>query len=363
MLPTTMTAAVLYGPGDLRVETRPVPPVDLNDVAINVAFCGICGTDLHYWDGWTFDAWLPNYDQPWVMGHEFTGTVEAVGEAVDAFAVGDRVVVEPKTPCHTCALCRKGLLNFCTGTRGLTRGGAWAEYTVVDHRNVVPVPDGLDASLVALTEPLGCVLRGFDRIHVSAGDSIFVAGAGPIGLMAVQLAKHTGAARVLVSEPHASRRKLVETLGADAIFDPMTDDVPAAVRDLTRGLGADICIEAAGANPAFQACIDSARDSGTILVLSLANPTVTFDLRPYDLFSHELRIVGSNTRLNTFERALDLVPRLDLKPIVTEVLPLGQAEAAVRRAKAGEGGKIVLDCSFGSTAQSLPSTPITGSCH
>jgi hypothetical protein len=190
-------------------------------------------------------------------------------------------------------------------------------------------------------------IPGFDRIDIAAGDFVFVAGAGPIGLLAMQMAKHCGASRVLVSEPHPSRRDLVAELGADLILDPTTDDVPAAVRDATRGLGADICIEAAGVNPAFQACIDSVRDSGTILVLSLANPEATFDLKPYDLFSHELRIVGSNTRLNTFQRALDLVPLLDLEPIVTEVLPLSEAVTGVRRAKAGEGAKIVLDCRGG----------------
>ncbi len=350
MLPKTMTAAVLYGPGDLRIETREVPTVEPNDVAVKVAFCGICGTDLHYWDGWTFDAWLPNYDEPWVPGHEFTGTIAAVGTNIDDSQVGDRIVVEPKTPCHTCAMCQKGLYNFCPVTQRLSRGGAWAEYVVVDRVNVFAVPEGLDDRLVSLTEPLGCVLRGFDRIGVEAGDFVFVAGAGPIGLMAIQLAKHTGAARVLVSEPHPSRRKLVEALGADAILDPTVEDVPAAVRAGTRGLGADICIEAAGVNPAFQACLDSVRDSGTVLVLSLSNPETTFDLKPYDLFSHELRIVGSNTRLDTFQRALDLLPLLNLEPIISEVLPLAQAETAVRRAKAGEGGKIVLDCRNGAAA-------------
>ena len=92
MLPTTMTAAVLHGPGDLRIETRPIPAVEPTDVAVDVEFCGICGTDLHYWDGWTFDAWLPNYDQPWVPGHEFTGKVAAVGSAVPDLSVGDCVV-------------------------------------------------------------------------------------------------------------------------------------------------------------------------------------------------------------------------------------------------------------------------------
>ena len=344
MLPEKMTAAVLYGAGDLRIEHLAVPPVAADDVAVRVNVCGICGTDLHYWDGWQFDAWFPPHPNPWVAGHEFTGMVVAVGEAVEGLSEGEWVVVEPATPCGECAICKRGMGNFCLGRRQLSRGGAWAEYVVIDHRNVVALPDGADPTMASLSEPLGCVLRGFDRINTRAGDHVFIAGAGPIGLMALQVAKHMGAARTIVSEPHPSRRHIAEQLGADAIIDPTHENVAGAVRELTRGIGADLAIEAAGVNPALQACLDNVRDSGTVLVLSVGNPDTTFQLRPFDLFGHELRIVGSNTRLDTFQRALDLIPVLHLEPIVTHHFPLAETATAVRQAKAGDGGKIMIHC-------------------
>ncbi len=344
MLPETMTAAVLHGPRDLRIEQCATPPVGAGDVAVRVHVCGICGTDLHYWDGWEFDAWFPPHPDPWVPGHEFTGTVVAVGEGVQGLSTGARVVVEPATPCGECDVCERGYGNFCPRRRGLYRGGAWAEYVIVSHHNVVALPDGVDPVLASMSEPLGCVLRGFDRISTRAGDHVFIAGAGPIGLMALQVAKHMGAAHTIISEPHPSRRLIAQRLGADAILDPTREDVSGAVRDLTRGLGADLAIEAAGANPALQACLDNVRDSGTILVLSVGNPDTTFQLRPFDLFGRELRIVGSNTRLNTFKRALDLIPVLDLAPLATHHFPLADAVTAVRQAKSGDGGKIMIHC-------------------
>ena len=344
MLPDSMIAAVLHGPGDLRIEDRPLPQPNDDDVTIRVRFCGICGTDLHYWDGWQFDAWLPSHAEPWVPGHEFTGSVVAVGDAVSDLTPGRQVVVDPWTPCGACPACARGLANFCQDRGARTSSGAWAEYVVVDHHNVTPLPEHLDPKLATLTEPLACVLRGFDRITPRAGDHVLITGAGPIGLLALRVAKHMGAAHVIASEPQAARREVLARLGADTILDPTADDVPDAVRDLTRGFGADLSIETSGANSGFQTCLEGVRDSGTVLVLSVGNPAATFELRLFDFFAHELRIVGSNTRLNTFGRALDLLPSLGLEPIITHQLPLGEAERAVRIAKSGRGAKVVLDC-------------------
>ena len=286
---------------------------------------------------------------PFVPGKAPAGVVEAVGDGVDRFKVGDRVLA-------------------------MAEEGGYAEQVTVAADQCYGLPDSMPyaaaAAMALVYDTAWVALR--DRVRVREGEVALILGAsGGVGYAALQLAHamgvrtlagiarpekaefvlDTGAEAVIdLSVPdlrEALRRQVYEAnggKGADVILDPTTDDVPAAVRDATRGLGADICIEAAGVNPAFQACIDSVRDSGTILVLSLANPEATFDLKPYDLFSHELRIVGSNTRLNTFQRALDLVPLLDLEPIVTEVLPLTEAVHGVRRAKAGKGGKIVLDC-------------------
>ncbi len=335
-------AAVLYGPGDLRVETLDVPPPGPDEVRLQVAFSGICGTDLHYWDGWKFDAWFPERSDPWVPGHEFSAAVQAVGPGVDDLAPGDLVVVEPNTGCEDCPTCDRGLVNFCPNKAIMARG-AWADHVNVGRRHVFPLPGAADPRLASLTEPLACVVRGFDRVTAAPGDTVLIAGAGPIGLLALQLAKHQGAAQTLVSEPIAARRALADTLGADHVLDPAEDDPAAAARDLTNGGGADVTIEAAGANAALQACLDSVRDSGVVLILSVGNPAARFDLRPFDFFAREISIIGSNTRVHTFQRALDLIPRLNLAPIITHEFDLADAAAAVQTAKSGQGAKVIFD--------------------
>ena len=334
--------AMLHGPGDIRIQPADIMPVGPNDVAIHVAISGICGTDLHYWDGWQFDAWFPEKPGPWVPGHEFTAVVQEVGSAVDDLTPGDPVVVEPGIPCDDCPSCERGRPNFCMNRLNLMRGG-WADHVVINRRHITTLPPGTDLVVASLTEPLACVLRGYDRVAVAPGDTVFIAGSGPIGLLALQVAKSQLAGQTIVSEPNAVRRSVADQLGADCILDPTNDDVVSTVRDMTKGFGADLCIEAAGANTAFSSCLSTVRDAGTVLVLSVGNPATKFELRPFDLFAHELAIVGSNTRLHTFHRALELIPNLNAEPIITHTFDLDDAVEAINTAKSGAGAKVVFD--------------------
>ena len=335
-------AAVLYGPGDLRVETRDVPPPGAGEVVLQVAVSGICGTDLHYWDGWQFDSWFPERSDPWIPGHEFTAVVQAVGPGVHDLKPGDGVAVEPNNSCEDCPECDRGMLNFCSNRLPMA-WGAWSDVVVANRHHITPLPSGADMRTASLTEPLACVVRGFDRVTVSPGDTVFVAGAGPIGLLALQVARHQGAGQTIVSEPGEIRRKLAATMGADLVLDPRVDDVVDATRSLTQGYGADLTIEAAGAGPAFQSCLDAVRDSGTVLVISVGSPSERFELRLYDFFARERTIVGSNTRVRTFERALELLPEIDVEPIITHTFDLDDAVEAVMTAKSGAGAKVVFD--------------------
>ena len=335
-------AAVLYGPGDLRVETRDVPPPGYDEVVLQVAVSGICGTDLHYWDGWQFDAWFPDRSDPWIPGHEFTAVVQAVGPGIDDLAPGDRVAVEPNNSCEDCPECDRRMLNFCSNRMPMA-WGAWSDVVIAKRHHITPLPAGADMRTSSLAEPLACVVHGFDRVTVSPGDTVFVAGAGPIGLLSLQVAKHQGAGQTIVSEPSQTRRRLAATLGADLVLDPTADDVVDATRSLTKGYGADLTIEAAGAGPAFQACLDAVRDSGTVLVISVGNPSERFELRLYDFFARERTIVGSNTRVRTFQRALDLLLELEVEPIITHTFDLDDAVEAVMTAKSGAGAKVIFD--------------------
>ena len=335
-------AAVLYGPGDLRLESRDVREPEAGEVVLQVAVSGICGTDLHYWDGWQFDSWFPERSDPWIPGHEFTATVQAVGPGVDDLKPGDGVAVEPNNSCEDCPECDRGMLNFCSNRMPMA-WGAWSDVVIANRHHLTPMPAGADMRTASLAEPLACVVRGFDRVTVTPGDTVFIAGAGPIGLLALQVAKHQGAAQTIVSEPGETRRTLAATLGADLVLDPTVDDTVEAARSLTNGFGADIAIEAAGAGPAFQACLDTVRDSGTVLVISVGNPSEMFELRLYDFFARERKIVGSNTRVHTFERALDLIPEINVEPIITHTFDLDDAVEAVMTAKSGAGAKVVFD--------------------
>ena len=219
-------------------------------MVLQVAVSGICGTDLHYWDGWQFDSWFPERSEPWIPGHEFTAVVQAVGPGVNDLKPGDAVAVEPNNSCEDCPECDRGMLNFCSNRLPMA-WGAWSDVVIANRHHVTPMPAGADMRTASLTEPLACVVRGFDRVTVNPGDTVLVAGAGPIGLLALQVAKHRGAGQTIVSEPGETRRKLAATMGADVVLDPTVDDVVDAARSLTQGFGADLTIEAAGAGPAF----------------------------------------------------------------------------------------------------------------
>ena len=268
--------------------------------------------------------------------------VQAVGPGVHDLKPGDGVAVEPNNSCEDCPECDRGMLNFCSNRLPMA-WGAWSDVVVANRHHITPLPSGADMRTASLTEPLACVVRGFDRVTVNPGDTVFVAGAGPIGLLSLQVAKHQGAGQTIVSEPGEIRRKLAATLGADLVLDPRVDDVVDATRSLTQGYGADLTIEAAGAGPAFQSCLDAVRDSGTVLVISVGNPSERFELRLYDFFARERTIVGSNTRVRTFERALELLPEIDVEPIITHTFDLDDAVEAVMTAKSGAGAKVIFD--------------------
>lgn len=295
-----MKAAVYHGQKDVRVEEVPEDDVGPADVRIDIEWCGICGTDLHeYVAGPILVPDTPHRRTgetvPVTLGHEFSGIVSEVGEAVGRLSVGDRVTVEPNIPCGTCLYCEEGKYNLCDDAAAIglqTDTGGFADNAVVPAQQVHKLPDSVTLRDGALVEPLAVGLHSVRRSGMSPGDNVAVFGTGPIGLTVVRAAVDGGAGRVFVSEPQALRRDRATELGADVAVDPMESNPVEVIRDRTPG-GVDVAFEYAGVEASFNAAVRSTRKSGTVVVGSLSEEETTTDLN--EIVTAERTVTGSQT--------------------------------------------------------------------
>jgi 2-desacetyl-2-hydroxyethyl bacteriochlorophyllide A dehydrogenase len=333
-----MQAAYLFGPRDLRfVEREPLPLVP-DEVRIQVACSGICGTDIHVYTGMVFGA---RSTEAHFMGHEFSGRVVEIGSAVKTLAVGDRVTAIPNTPCGICSLCRSGRGPVCPQRRTL-RSGSWAPTIVVPAQNTFRVPANVSDRYAALTEPLACAVRAVDRSKLRPGDHVAVIGGGPIGLFAAMVAKASGARTTIVSEPRPYRRAIAEQLGMDQVIDPTGIDLAARVRELTDGLGADVVFEAVGHPATMEQAIGLAAPGGTVVIIGVADASHRLAFAAQDLFFKELNILGTKGPTYGVERALGWLGKLDFDPVITHSFDVTQADSAIQLGMTGDAGKILL---------------------
>ena len=226
-----MKSAVFYGKHDMRVEESPMPKVGKEDVLIQVKACGICGTDVHIYEG---DKGAAEVTPPTILGHEFSGVVAEVGSSVTNVKVGDRVCIDPNCYCGKCDFCRNGIAHYCTDMigYGTTVNGGFAEYCSVNQRQVYKLGDNTTFEQGAMTEPVACCLHGIDMCNIHPGSSVVVIGGGMIGLLMLQLARLAGAARTALLEPVEAKREVAKKLGADICIDPIHDDVKAVLAKL-----------------------------------------------------------------------------------------------------------------------------------
>jgi L-iditol 2-dehydrogenase len=335
-IPAEQTCAVWYGGPELRVERRALEPLGPTQALVEIALCGVCGTDVHILDGE-----FPLYKPPRVLGHEYSGTVRAIGSAVTRVAVGDRVAIDPSLACGACFYCRESLPYMCPNRQSVH--GGFGEYTVAPEGTIFPLPQGVSLEAAALSEPLSCCLHTINRAEIRAGDRVAIIGAGIIGLLLLQLARRRGAARILVSDPAPQRRETALRLGADVAIDPVTTDVVAATRDLTQGFGADVALEAVGSARTVEDAINVARRGGTVVAMGVPPPAAELPIRLYDvLFDKELTIRGSFIRAFEFRRTVELLPLLELEPLITDIFPLDDAPNAIENVRARRGIKTAI---------------------
>jgi L-iditol 2-dehydrogenase len=352
MTPEVMRAAVLYGPRDIRVTERSVPLPGPAEVLVRVAMCGTCGTDLKIFDGHfpltpPFGSFTP--------GHEWAGTVAAVGSQVDEFAPGDRVCIEAHSGCGRCDNCLTGRYTACLNygnpakghrATGMTTDGGFAEYAVHHVSALYPLPSELSFEDAVLITTAGTGLCGIDVAGgYVAGQDVVVFGPGPVGLTTVQLLKALGAGQVILVGTRLSRLELGKRLGADIVINASLDDPVQAVLKLTGGAGADMTIECSGALGAPQQCAEITKRGGKIVVVAFYPDKVTFDLSAVvrkDISIYTSRGEGGNN----VKRAVSLAAqgKLSGADMVTHHFPLDEIAEAFRvvRERDGDPVKVVI---------------------
>lgn len=344
-LPATMRAAVIHGPGDLRLEEVPRPVAGPGDIVIRVHRCGVCGSDLRSY----LQGPSARYLVPGILGHEFVGTVVEVGDAVTATRIGDRVTAAPAIPCGVCRQCRRGADNLCQNLLdfGINIAGALAEYLLVPGRSVergavVPVPPALDDAGAILGEPIGCCLHGQRRGGLAAGSVVAVLGEGPIGLTHVVLARQAGASRVICLGLNAARLAVVARAGAETI-DASDADAGALLGEALGPAGADIVIAAAPDPRALETALAVVAPAGSVIAFGglAGDPTIAVDGNRVHYGEH--RLIGSfNCTTAEFREAIDLAERLDLGLWPAEPYPLARVVDAFEAAAAGTVFKAVV---------------------
>ena len=346
-----MKAVMLVQAGDLktgqlgRIECQSVPEPGLRndeDVLIRIAYSSICGSDPHLLTG-LLEAPVPSG-----CGHEMSGTVVALGKAATkkGLEVGDRVTGNFLRFCGACHYCRSGKEQFCTSPKVDEMQGTQAEYVVWNEAQVFKIPEGVDLLDATLSEPLAIAVRAVEKANISLGDNVAISGCGGIGLMAVQLCRMAGASSVTVLEPVAAKRRLALEVGADYAIDPVGDDVAGHVKEITLGRGFNAVLESSGNTKAAETALKLLDKGGHIVYFSMYPGD--YEL-PLNLFEHcyhnEIRIDGMFLAAYAFPAAVAMLPRMNLKPLISRIYSLDDCVQAYADQMSGQYAKLVFDCS------------------
>jgi L-iditol 2-dehydrogenase len=342
-----MKAALYYGIGDVRYEETDVPEIGPGELLIKVGTALTCGTDVK-----TYKRGHPLLikQTPALFGHEYAGTIEVVGEGVEDFKVGMRVVATNSAPCGECFFCKKDMPNLCAKLKDSLVNGAFAEYIRVPEGivrwNTHQIPDSLSYRDAALTEPLACVVHGIEESNIKPGDSVVVIGAGPIGQMLIMLAKNNGASTVIVSDLAELRRDIALKAGADIIIDPSKEDPVERIKQETSGLGADVVIEAVGIRQTWEQAVDMTRDAGTTVLFGGAASGTKFELDTERFHYGQLTIKGVfHLKPRHVEQALEHIIAGDVNPdlLISHEMPIEKINEALDMMGAGKTMKVAIN--------------------
>ncbi|WP_135555963.1 zinc-binding alcohol dehydrogenase family protein [Paenibacillus cymbidii] len=338
-----MKAAVLSKPFDIVLQDMPIPQPGSNEVLLSMRAAGICGSDLHFYDGSHPYALYPN-----VYGHELAGSVEQVGSSVSKVKPGDRVAIEPSIPCGSCFACRSGKSNCCPDMQfigAFGRQGGFAEYVVVPEACVHPLPDGMDFELGALCEPFTIGAQAISRANIQNGHTITILGIGPIGLTILILLKQLYQVQVCAVDVVEERLETARAFGADEIINPMHSDPVARIGEWTGGEYSNIVIEVAGLKRTMEQTIHMVSPGGRIVIVGLTKDDVSM---PGILYTRkEIEIFGSRNSVNQFPFIIDFLHKHETlaRRFISTTMPFDEIAAAFHLAKTkpNEINKIILN--------------------
>lgn len=333
-----MKAAVLYGPGDLRITDFPEPEMKDNCVKIRVSYCGICGTDFHKYAG---KAGSRPVKYPVPLGHEVSGTVESIGKDVRNFKVGDRVTVDPNWSCGQCWYCKNGKSHLCSNSRGVVKG--MAQYICPPEENVYHISDNLSFRDASLCEPLSCCLHGVDLLDLRMGQTVCIIGLGAIGSLILQILAKTSAAKIIIIETVEEKRQYALENGATLFINPKTQDVDCEIKKA--GIECvEKVIECVGNPITAQTALQVAGKGATVVLFGVADPDAVIPVKQYDIFAKELVIKTSYINPNTMQRAIELLSKgtINADKAISKVISLDEFPEEIATRQYSKLGKVVV---------------------
>lgn len=338
---TSMTAVQYLGARQLKLASPEAPEPGPGQVMIDVAYTGICGTDLHVFNGHMDHR----VSFPAVIGHEMSGRIGRLGAGVEGWAIGDPVTVIPLRPCGSCPACDAGHEHICHRLVfiGIDADGSLQSQWVVDSSTLVRLPAEMPLDIAALVEPVAVAVHDTRRVGIGKGDRVLVVGGGPVGILMALVATVDGA-EVVVSEPSPQRRAVAEALGIRSV-DPLNENLTAFVAGWTSGKGADTCFEVSGSGPGIDAAITNLKVRGRLCLVAIHPEKREIDL--FRFFWRELELFGARLYDRTdFDRAVTLIHdgAVDVAPLISRIDPLSGVASAFEALEAGDVMKVLIDC-------------------
>ena len=344
-----MRAVVLNGPNDFAPTDIPKPVIGDNDMLLEMKKAAICGTDMRILAG----TKTKGVRYPSVIGHEMCGVIAEVGKNVTGFQVGDKVSIANVIPCGSCPVCLAGRENACMNRKaiGYEFNGGFEEYVLIPEiaiksGNVIKLPEDVSFTAGALIEPLSCCIRGLKNAGTGFNDTVLIVGAGPIGLMHMQLSKIAGAKQVIVSEPNEMRREVALELGADRVVDPTKENLEQIIKDATNGMGADVIVMAIGVPALVNSTLKLCKKGGTVNLFAGFAGTGECQIEVNTIHYNEINVNGSTAyKRADYLEAADMVitKKINLDKIATHTFKIDEFQDAYEMCKSGKGLKVMIE--------------------